>query len=149
MSAEKICTTYAIQTVCVCVCVNLALCVHFECVWAYGLQESAPALNGLNTGINEKEMLFINVSDDVTLPRFYKWQFLCQLCSVQLAYSADTMCGDLKPFAYFERERCLWNYVSQKLFKVEQTSQRDYRPKVIVTDKSEHPNFIINAFSPY
>lgn len=38
-------TAYAMQTVFGCVCVNMALCVCFECVWAHSLQESAQVLN--------------------------------------------------------------------------------------------------------
>ncbi len=97
------------QCVCVCVCVNLVLCVRFECVWMRGLQESVRALNGLNTGKNE-EMQFINFSDDVTLPRLCKWQFL-SMCSVQLAYRQTAMCGDLSHLRVLrerERKRVRW-----------------------------------------
>ncbi len=68
-------------------------------------------------------MQFINFSDDATLPRLCKWQFLCQLCSVQLAYSADAMWFQ-SICAFWKRERAvihsryLWNYVSQKVLKL-------------------------------
>ncbi len=50
-------------------------------------------------------MQFINFSDDATLPRLCKWQFLCQLCSSLIM---QTRC-DLKPFwEKRERERARW-----------------------------------------
>ncbi len=103
------------QCVCVCVCVNLVLCVRFECVWMRGLQESVRALNGLNTGKNE----VINFIDDVTLPRLCKWQFLCQMCSVQLAYR-QTRCvviwSHLRILRERERKRVRW--FTQAVYKM-------------------------------
>ncbi len=41
-------------------------------VYERSLQESAQALNGLNTNRNKKETQFINFSEDTTMPRLCK-----------------------------------------------------------------------------
>ncbi len=116
--------------VCVGVCVYVCVWTrHYVCassVYERSLQESAQALNGLNTNRNKKETQFINFSEDTTMPRLCKWQSLCQLCSIQIAYR-QTWCVVI--WRHFKRERerararwsiqcCLWHYVSQKLFKL-------------------------------
>ncbi len=85
-------------------CVNLALCVCATSVHEHKSPGERASAECLNTGKNEKEMPFINLSDDATLPWLYKRQFMCRLLY--------TWC-DLKPFAYFERER--EHSVSQKV----------------------------------
>jgi len=52
-------------------------------------------------------MKIINVSDAATLPRLCKWHFPCQLCSVQLVYSADAMCW-FEAFWEEKKECVLW-----------------------------------------
>ncbi len=63
--------------------------------------ESAPVLNSLNIGKLKKEMQIINFSDDACK----LWQVLCQpnraVCS---SFIVQTRCGDMKPFAHFDRE---------------------------------------------
>ncbi len=49
------------QTVCESDRVNLVLCVRFECVWVYGLQESALELNGFNFPQKKYTILLKNI----------------------------------------------------------------------------------------
>ncbi len=61
-------------------CVNLALCVCATSVHEHKSPGERASAEWLNTGKKEKEMPFINLSDDATLPWLYKWQFMCRLC---------------------------------------------------------------------
>ncbi len=128
---------------------------HYKCVHEpHGLQESA--LNGLNTGKNKKEMQFINFSEDSTLSRLCKWQFLCQLWRDSRA-GCETVSQKLfkwfcklsneviglwiaQHYNYFTRAllacndnplRCVISLRSAFLETADQTSQRDFQPIVI------------------